>query len=244
MRRLGIHWTTLGLRVDSISSHLTADKLFPVNPRAITGMPKLSLLLEAKSMSALIIEPWRILVAHTDDLGWNKTCSQQQQTLVQNLNRITKCCTRADLVLHHKLYSNWLTVYKTFLLTQVWNSLSHRNDSQQRGVIWVTYGCYNSNLYYVRNISHQEVKCSATYLGRADDQLIATRHSCEVNGCNTMTICGFRTQPLPTIAIQISHKQERGTHILLPTRQRLMLVNSQEFGNLGQGCGKDWTHIS
>ena len=48
---------TLGLRVGFISSHLTVDKLFPVNPRAITGPPKMSLLLEAKSMPALIIKP-------------------------------------------------------------------------------------------------------------------------------------------------------------------------------------------
>ena len=50
--------------------HLIADKLFPVNPRAITGPPKMSLLLEAKSMPALIIKSRFILVTHTDDLGW------------------------------------------------------------------------------------------------------------------------------------------------------------------------------
>ena len=37
----------LGLRVGFISSHLTADKLFPVNPRVNTGPPKMSLLHEA-----------------------------------------------------------------------------------------------------------------------------------------------------------------------------------------------------
>ena len=81
MRRLGIHKNipvsgtkpTPGLRVGFISSHLTVDKLFPVNPRAIMGPPKMSLLLEAKSVPALIIKPRLILVAHTDDLGWNKT---------------------------------------------------------------------------------------------------------------------------------------------------------------------------
>ena len=65
MRRLGIHKNipvsgtelTLGLRVGFISAHLTVNKLFPVNPRAITGPPKMSLLLEAKSMLALIIKP-------------------------------------------------------------------------------------------------------------------------------------------------------------------------------------------
>ena len=47
---------TLSLRVVFISCHLITDKLFPINPRAITGPPKMSLLLEAKSMPALIIK--------------------------------------------------------------------------------------------------------------------------------------------------------------------------------------------
>ena len=63
---------TLGLRVGFISSHLATDKLFRVNPRAITGPPQMSLLLEAKSMLSLIFKPRLTLVAHTDDLGWNK----------------------------------------------------------------------------------------------------------------------------------------------------------------------------
>ena len=47
----------LGLGVGFVSAHLTADKLFRVNPRAMTGPPKISLLLEAKSMAALNIKP-------------------------------------------------------------------------------------------------------------------------------------------------------------------------------------------
>ena len=54
---------TLGLRVGFISSHLTANKRFPVNPRAIMGPPKMNLLLEAKSVPALIIKPRRILLS-------------------------------------------------------------------------------------------------------------------------------------------------------------------------------------
>ena len=69
MRRLGIHKNIpvsgtklmLGLQVGFISSHLTADKPFLVNSRAITGPPKMSLQLEAKSMPALIIKPKLIL---------------------------------------------------------------------------------------------------------------------------------------------------------------------------------------
>ena len=48
---------------------MTTDKLFPVNPRVITGPPKMSLLLKAKIMPALIIKPKLILVVHTDELG-------------------------------------------------------------------------------------------------------------------------------------------------------------------------------
>ena len=96
MRGLDIHKNilvsvtkmTLGLRVGFICSHLTADKLFPVNPTAITGPPEMSLRFEAKSMPALIIKPWIILVTHTDDLGWYITSNQQGQMSVQNLNRI------------------------------------------------------------------------------------------------------------------------------------------------------------
>ena len=87
---------TLNLRVGFISSHLTGDKLFPVNPRAITGPPNMSLLLKAKSITALIIKPRLILVMHTDDLGWCITRSsvfplnQQGKTFVLSLNMIVR----------------------------------------------------------------------------------------------------------------------------------------------------------
>ena len=83
---------TLGLRVGFSSYHLTVNKLFRFNQRAITGPPKMSLLLEAKSIPALIIKPRLILVSHTDDLGWNKTSNQQQQMLILNLKRIVSKC--------------------------------------------------------------------------------------------------------------------------------------------------------
>ena len=96
MRELGVYKNipvsdtklTLGLRVGSISSQLTADKLFPVNPRAIPGPQKMSLLLEVKSTPELIVKPRFILVTHTDDLGRYITRNQQGQMLVQNLNMI------------------------------------------------------------------------------------------------------------------------------------------------------------
>ena len=54
------------------------------------GPPKMSLLLEAKSMPALIIKSRFILVMHTDDLGWYITFNQQGKMFVQNLNRIVR----------------------------------------------------------------------------------------------------------------------------------------------------------
>ena len=80
----------LSLRVGFISSYLIADKLFPVNPKATTGPPRISLLLEAKSMPALIIKSRFILVTHTDDLGWYITSNQQGKMFIQNLNRIVR----------------------------------------------------------------------------------------------------------------------------------------------------------
>ena len=132
-------------------SHLTSDKLFPVNPRAFTGPPKMSLLLEAKRIPALIIKPRRILVTHTDDLGWSITSNQQGQMFILNVNRIvskpnvapgqilycTTDCIPVDLMFQEKFPTN----------TQVWNRLSHQNDCRHRGVIRVSYRCYNSNPY-------------------------------------------------------------------------------------------------
>ena len=59
----------LGLRVCFISCDFTVNKLFPINQRAVTGPPKMNLLLEVESTSALIIEPRHILVNYMDDLG-------------------------------------------------------------------------------------------------------------------------------------------------------------------------------
>ena len=127
MRRLCIHKNipvsetkrTIGLRVGFISFHLTADKSFPVNPRAITGPPKMSLLFEAQSMPALVIKPRLIFVAHTDDLGWNKTSNQQQQMLIQYLNRIAnRPNVTSGQILH--CTTNCIPIWcfwKTFLLT-------------------------------------------------------------------------------------------------------------------------------
>ena len=142
---------TLGLRVGFISSHLTVDKLFPVNLRAITVPPKMSLLFEAKSMLALIIKPRLILAAHTDDLGWNKMSNQRQQMLIQNLNRILS----ADQMLHQgrscialqTVFQLTLCLRKTFLLTHKFGTACAIEMTADRGVIRVTYECYNRTLY-------------------------------------------------------------------------------------------------
>ena len=59
-------------------------------------------------------------------------------------------------------------------------------------------------------------------MGRADNQLIAIRHSCEVKSCNTMAIC--ETQPLLMITIQITYRQERGMRILMLLRMLILMV--------------------
>ena len=94
----------LGLRVGFFSSHLTSDKLFPVELRAITSPPNLSLLLEIISTPALIIKPWLTLVTHT---GHNVQPGEMDASFQPQQDcQPTKCYARADYVLNHKLYSN------------------------------------------------------------------------------------------------------------------------------------------
>ena len=97
---------------------------------------------------------WRTqipLATHTDDLGWYITSNQQGKLFVLNLNRIVRKpyvtprqfpgCTTDSIPIDLMFQENFPTH------TQVWNCLSHRNNCRQRGVIWVTYRCYNSNTY-------------------------------------------------------------------------------------------------
>ena len=129
----------LGLRVCFISSDLAANELFPIYPRAVKGPPKMSLLLEVESTSALIIEPRCILVIYTDDLGGYITSNQQGKMLIQNLHRIvrrpnvmpgqiphcTTDCIPINLVFQENFPTNAL----------VRNSLCRRNDLRERRVI-------------------------------------------------------------------------------------------------------------
>ena len=93
----------LGLRVCLISSDLTSNKLFPINPRAVTGPPKMNLLLEVERKSALIIEPRLIFVTYPDDLGGYITSNQQGKMLVQNLHRIVR---RPNVTIILRMYKN------------------------------------------------------------------------------------------------------------------------------------------
>ena len=129
----------LVLLVCFISSDLTANKLFPINPRAITGPPKMSLLLEVESTSVYIIEQRVIYVTYTDDLGWYITSNQQGKILVQNIHRIVRRsnvtpwqiphCTTDRIPINLVFQENFLTN------TQVTNSLCRRNDRRERRVI-------------------------------------------------------------------------------------------------------------
>ena len=128
----------LGLRVCSISSDLTANKLFPIKPRAVTGPPKMSLLLEVESTSGLMIVPRLIIVTYTDDLGGYITSNQQGKMLVQNLHRIVRRpnvtqgqiphCTTDCIPINSVFQENFPTN------TQVRNSLCRRNDRRERRV--------------------------------------------------------------------------------------------------------------
>ena len=105
----------------------------------------MSLLLEIKSMPALIIKPRLILVTLSDELIWYITSDQQGKMFVQNLTRIVSkpkatpgqilyCpadCNPVDLMFRENFPTN----------TQVCNRLSNRNDCRQRGVIRVTERC-------------------------------------------------------------------------------------------------------
>ena len=129
MRRPDIHKNspvyvtkqTLGLRVGFINSHLTANKLFPVNLKAITGPPKMSLLLDTISMPAFIIEPraypcyahgWPWLEHNVQPAGTDVISKPQQDC------QPVKCYSRADpCIAPQTVFQFTWCLRKTFLLT-------------------------------------------------------------------------------------------------------------------------------
>ena len=70
-----------------MSHPLVMDEPIPVNPRAITSPPKMSLLLEVERMPLVIIKPSLDIVTYcaTDR---DKNSNSWKQMRIQNLNRI------------------------------------------------------------------------------------------------------------------------------------------------------------
>ena len=102
----------------------------------------MSLLLETKSMPALIIKPILILVAYEDDLSW-KIKSNQAAANARSSPQLdflqTKCYSRADPAFYNCIPVDLMFKENFPPDTQVWNSLSHQNDFRQRGVFWVLW---------------------------------------------------------------------------------------------------------
>ena len=90
----------LGHRVGFMSSLLTTDKLFPGNPRAITGPPKISLLLVAKKHACIDHQT----KAYPCYAHWPDVRSKPQQDCQK-----AKCYAKAFLYCTAE-YSNWLDV--------------------------------------------------------------------------------------------------------------------------------------
>ena len=170
----------------------------------------MSLLLQAISVPTLIIKPWLILVTHMDDLGWYISSNQQGQMFVQNLNRIVSkpnvtpwqipYCT-TDSILIDLMFQENLPTH-----TQVWNRLSH----------WIINTVYFRNIQLQRACKKNDLTAihviPCAWVGRQPTDRY--RRQCDVKGCNSMTVLGRINKPLLMVAIQITHKHERGMEIL------------------------------
>ena len=169
----------LGLIIGFISSHLIADKLFPINPRTITGPPKMSLMLRPKIMPALIIKPrfiypcfahgWPWLVHNVQPAGKDVRSKHQQDY------QRAKCYSKTVPVLHHKQYSNWFDVSGKL-------SYSHTSLELPEPSKWLP--TERSDLSYLSVLQQQPVLSKEHQLsggqvfhhgmGWADNQLIVT----------------------------------------------------------------------
>ena len=176
---------------------------------------------------------------HTDDLSWYITSNQQGQMFIQNRIRIvsmpnvmpgqilycTTDCIPIDLMFQKFFRTN----------TQVWNGLSHRNDCRQRGVIWVTYGCYTathtrSRTYVIRRSSVPPCALVRPTTNWSQPDTVATSKA---------------ATPWRFVVVDPNHswwwpfksptsRGERHAHPQ-PARQLLMLVNNQKSGHPCQG---------
>ena len=108
------HYTDVWIRVGFISFHLTVNKLFLGNLRAITGPPKISLCLRPKACLhwslnqglSLLRTRMTIFGTQRPTIGDRDARSKPGQDCQQD-----KCYARADPVLHHRLYSSGLDVW-------------------------------------------------------------------------------------------------------------------------------------
>ena len=135
---------TLRLRLLFISARLTTDKLSQVNDIAITGSPKMSLALEAKNMPAVIIKIKFLLVQHTDDLDWYITINQQEQMLVQHLDRIVRRQNVTSLQILWKT-TNCILIFLIFKIifmtnTKDWNCLAIEMPPTEKSDLSYLYG--------------------------------------------------------------------------------------------------------
>ena len=177
-------------------------------------------LLKVKSTRALIIKPRFVLAVHMDDLGWFITSNQQGQMRVRNPNTVVG---RPNVMPGWILYctTNWITIKLVFQENFPSNtSFEQPAPSKwllkwQRGVIWVNYiwmlqqqpilGQEHQSpggklFYHMHMWGRQITDCNQT-LPRS--RRIATRWR-----------LWSEYQQLLMVAIQITHTQERGMHIL------------------------------
>ena len=185
---------TLGLREGFISSHLTADKLFLVNTRAIKGPPKIGLLLEAMSMPALssnkglsLLRTRMTFLEHNVQPAGTDVRSKPQRDCQQ-----AKCDARADSVLHHRQYSNWIDVSGKLSNSHI--SLEPPEPSkwlptERSDPSYISLPPQQPVLGQEHQSSGGQVFHHVHELGRQP----TTGDSCEVKGWNSMTVRGRRT---------------------------------------------------
>ena len=156
MRRLGIHkcvstyegtedtWKlTLGLGVGFISYAHT----LPTKPEIYHGSTEDEYPAEGQKYVCIdhqtkahpcSAHPWLLLVHNVQPAGTD--ARSKLNRIVSRPNVMPwqlRYCTTNCITINFMFRENFPTS------TQVCNSLSHRNDGRQKGVVSVTYGCYN-----------------------------------------------------------------------------------------------------
>ena len=216
-----------------------------VNPRAITGPPKMSLLLEAKSMPALILKPRFILVTHTDDLCWYIMSNQQGKMFVQNLNRIVRkpdvtprqfpyCTTDSipiDLMFHetfpltHKFGTAW--AIKMTADREGWSELSIGATTATRT---------KSGTPVIRRSSVQPRAWVVPTTNWSQPETVAKSEA---------------TTPWLFVVVEPNHSwwwplksptNRKEARTSSASTEAIAASKKSKIGHLGQGCDKDFTH--